>query len=111
MRQEELEVLDTLTKARFVEMFGDPVINPLKWELKRFDQICENLDSRRKPISSGDRVKGVYPYYGASGIVDYVKDYIFDEDILLISVSYTHLDVYKRQRHRNIYGKIIRICF
>ena len=84
-RQQELRLLDDLIKARFVEMFGDPVINPLKWELKRFDQICENLDSRRKPISSGDRVKGVYPYYGASGIVDYVKDYIFDEDILLIS--------------------------
>ena len=45
----------------------------------------ENLDSRRVPITSTDRISGVYPYYGASGIVDYVDDYIFDEDILLIS--------------------------
>jgi len=36
-------------------------------------------------ITKGDRKEGAYPYYGASGIVDYVADYIFDEDILLIS--------------------------
>ena len=84
-RQQELEKLDKLIKARFVEMFGDPVINPMLWNEKRFDEICENLDSKRKPISSGNRVEGIYPYYGASGIVDYVEDYIFDEDILLVS--------------------------
>lgn len=40
----------------------------------------ENLDSKRKPITSGLREAGSIPYYGASGIVDYVKDYIFDGD-------------------------------
>lgn len=84
-RREQLAKLDELVKYRFVELFGDPVLNPFSWEMKRFDEICENLDSRRKPISSGDRVEGIYPYYGASGIVDYVEDYIFDEDILLVS--------------------------
>ena len=84
-RNKQLNALDELIQARFVEMFGDPIINPFNWEKKRFDSICENLDSRRKPISSGDRVEGIYPYYGASGIVDYVEDYIFDEDILLVS--------------------------
>lgn len=83
--RDELKYLDELIKARFVEMFGDPVLNSFSWEMKRFDEICENLDSRRKPISSGDRVEGIYPYYGASGIVDYVEDYIFDEDIMLVS--------------------------
>ena len=72
-------------KARFVEMFGDPTLNPFGWRIKRFDEISENLDSRRKPITSSERKEGIYPYYGASGIVDYVEDYIFDEDILLIS--------------------------
>jgi restriction endonuclease S subunit len=47
--------------------------------------LAENLDSRRVPITKGDRKEGPFPYYGASGIVDYVADYIFDEDILLIS--------------------------
>ena len=39
----------------------------------------------RKPVTSGNREAGNIPYYGASGIVDYVKDYIFDGDYLLIS--------------------------
>lgn len=56
-----------------------------QWEIKTVDQISTNLDSRRVPITKGVRVNGDYPYYGASGIVDYVSDYIFDEDTLLIS--------------------------
>ena len=54
-------------------------------EYTTLDKISENLDSKRKPITSSDRVEGEIPYYGASGIVDYVKDYIFDEVLLLVS--------------------------
>ena len=85
LRKEQLAKLDQLVKSRFIELFGDPESNPKGWDRQRFDQICENLDSRRVPITSTDRKAGNYPYYGASGIVDYVEDYIFDEDILLIS--------------------------
>ena len=49
------------------------------------EDIAENCDSMRKPITSSKREAGKYPYYGASGIVDYVKDYIFDGDYLLVS--------------------------
>ena len=49
------------------------------------NMISENHDSRRKPITSGNRKAGEYPYYGASGIVDYVNGYIFDGDYLLVS--------------------------
>ena len=55
------------------------------WEEKTLPDISENLDSKRKPVTKGKRESGIYPYYGASGIVDYVSDYLFDEDILLIS--------------------------
>ena len=85
LRKEQLSKLDQLVKSRFIEIFGDPVTNPLGWELRRFDSLCENLDSRRKPITASEREAGIYPYYGASGIVDYVADYLFDEDILLVS--------------------------
>lgn len=85
LRKKQLQKLDDLIKARFVEMFGDPVTNPKGWIQKRFDGICENLDYRRKPITASEREDGPYPYYGASGIVDHVADYIFDEDILLVS--------------------------
>ncbi len=54
-------------------------------EWKTLGELAENLDSRRKPITSGLREAGSIPYYGASGIVDYVKDYIFDGDFLLVS--------------------------
>ncbi|QLO44493.1 restriction endonuclease subunit S [Citrobacter freundii] len=54
-------------------------------EWKMLGDLGENLDSKRKPITSGLREAGSIPYYGASGIVDYVKDYIFDGDFLLIS--------------------------
>jgi len=85
LRKQQLAKLDELVKARFVEMFGEPETNPYGWQRKRFDSLCENLDSRRIPITSTDRKAGIYPYYGASGIVDYVDDYIFDEDLLLVS--------------------------
>ena len=84
-RKQELQKLDDLIKARFVEMFGDPAGKMNNYPKKRFDELCENLDSKRKPITASVRESGNYPYYGASGIVDYVADYIFDEDILLVS--------------------------
>ena len=54
-------------------------------EWKKISEICMNCDSKRKPVTSGKRIAGKYPYYGASGIVDYVEDYIFDGDYLLVS--------------------------
>lgn len=56
-----------------------------EWVVKTLNQIATNLDSKRVPITKSDRKSGVYPYYGASGIVDYVADYIFEGDTLLIS--------------------------
>ncbi len=55
------------------------------WELKKLGEVCENLDSKRVPITKSKRVSGDIPYYGASGIVDHVADYIFDERLLLVS--------------------------
>lgn len=45
------------------------------------------LDGQRKPIKSDDRKgeKRLYPYYGASGIIDYIDEYIFDGDYILLS--------------------------
>lgn len=55
------------------------------WEVKKLEEVCENLDSKRIPITQKDRNEGKYPYYGASGIVDYVDDFLFDENLLLVS--------------------------
>jgi len=55
------------------------------WPKRNLGSLAENLDSRRVPITKSDRKEGPFPYYGASGVVDYVADFIFDEDILLVS--------------------------
>lgn len=57
-----------------------------EWEVKCLEEICEILDSYRKPIKASERenMKGEIPYYGASGIIDWVNDYIFDEDLILL---------------------------
>lgn len=54
-------------------------------EWKPLEKLAQNLDSKRKPVTGSLREPGQIPYYGASGIVDYVNDYIFDGDFLLVS--------------------------
>ena len=56
-----------------------------EWSKTNLSSLAHNLDSKRIPITKSDRKIGSYPYYGASGIVDYVSEYLFDDDILLIS--------------------------
>jgi len=56
-----------------------------RWETKNLSHLSENLDAKRIPITKSKRAAGNVPYYGASGIVDYVKEYLFDDDLLLIS--------------------------
>ena len=56
-----------------------------KWQYKVLPEIATNLNNRRIPVTEQDRIPGEVPYYGASGIVDYVKDHIFDEDLLCVS--------------------------
>ena len=49
------------------------------------EDCCEILDSLRVPITASDREEGKYPYYGANGIQDYVADYIFDDELVLLA--------------------------
>ncbi|MDO5131655.1 MAG: restriction endonuclease subunit S [Eubacteriales bacterium] len=49
------------------------------------EDCCEILDSMRVPITAKDRKKGPYPYYGANGIQDYVSDFIFDDELVLLA--------------------------
>ena len=54
------------------------------WQMVQLGEICDVLDKLRKPITKKDRVEGDYPYYGATGIVDWIVDYIFDEKLVLV---------------------------
>ena len=59
---------------------------PADWEVKRLGEIVSFLDENRRPIKETERskMKGPYPYYGASGIIDYVNDYLFDDELILL---------------------------
>ena len=56
-----------------------------EWTTSRFDGLSINFDGKRRPVKESDRQPGPYPYYGASGVVDYVDDYLFDGDYLLVA--------------------------
>jgi type I restriction enzyme S subunit len=71
---------ETQPHLRFPEFQNAPA-----WDVKPLGRVAENLDNQRVPITSSDRKAGDVPYYGASGIVDYVEGFIFDEDLLCVS--------------------------
>ena len=65
---------------RFPEFKGE-------WEKCKLEECVVFLDGKRKPIKSSERVseQKLYPYYGASGIIDYIDDYLFDGKFILLS--------------------------
>jgi type I restriction enzyme S subunit len=58
---------------------------PPGWRLASLGEVTNNHDSRRVPVRQQDRRPGPYPYYGASGIVDSVDDFLFEGLHLLIA--------------------------
>jgi type I restriction enzyme, S subunit len=56
-----------------------------EWRERPLDELTDNFDSVRVPVKEADRRAGPYPYYGASGIVDRIDNYLFDGEYLLIA--------------------------
>ena len=56
-----------------------------KWAERMLGELTDNFDAVRVPVKQADRQPGTYPYYGASGVVDRVDDYLFDGEYLLIA--------------------------
>lgn len=74
-------VASALFKKWFVDI-GDEL--PEGWRIGTFGEAAENLDSKRIPLSSREREQGLYPYYGATSVMDYIKNYIFDGTYVLL---------------------------
>ena len=51
------------------------------WQTKPLGDLCDVLDYKRKPITKRDRIAGEYPYYGATGVLDHIDGYLFDESL------------------------------
>ena len=67
--------------------FHKEVLLPRTWTITQLSDLCEILDGQRIPIEESERKKrkGMYPYYGASGIIDYVDGFIFNERLLCLA--------------------------
>ncbi|MBC8767355.1 restriction endonuclease subunit S [Arenibacter sp. BSSL-BM3] len=80
--EKNIENAKELFQSKLNEIFSQKCEG---WDERTLGEVCDNLDSKRVPITKSKRIAGEIPYYGASGIVDYVADYLFDEDLLLVS--------------------------
>ena len=94
LQQRKLAKLNKVKKALLQQMFPEQSSKIPKtrfskftdhWEQRKLGEVVNFLDTLRKPLEGAKRVKGPYPYYGASGIVDYVDGYLFDEELILLS--------------------------
>ena len=59
---------------------------PVHWEVKRLSWLTKCLDGKRIPLNAEERgrMQGDYPYWGANSIVDYVDQWLFDEELVLL---------------------------
>ena len=100
--QRRIRILETMARALYREWFvefrfpghdkiprmASPLGDiPQGWEARTLGQIAENFDRRRRPLSKMQRaeMQGEYPYYGAAKVFDYVNDFIFDGEYLLMA--------------------------
>lgn len=82
------DILDLIDKERdynlSFDQFDKAERTSKEYDIIPLGELCDILDSLRKPIKETERVKGVFPYYGATGIADFVDNYIFDERLVLV---------------------------
>lgn len=86
-KNEQLNKLDELIKARFVEMFGDPISNNKSLSLKEFREICDLKAGDFTPAKQIFKVQdpiNQYPCYGGNGIRGFVSNYTHDGKYVLI---------------------------
>lgn len=81
-RQQELDKLDELVKARFVETFGDVVSNTKNWKTYTWNDVL--VIKNGKNHKNVENNKGIYPICGSGGIMSYADDYITESNSVII---------------------------
>ena len=81
-----------------------------EWEVKRLGDVTDSLDNLRVPLneSQRDQMRGDYPYCGANGVLDFVDDYVIDDDIILIAEDGGYFDEYS---YRPIAYRMVGKCW
>ena len=89
-----LQQAQALYKDRFVDLNPFDGEIPMDWHLGTVSEIIELHDSKRIPLSSRERANlaKIYPYYGATSVMDYVDRYLFDGIYLLLAEDGTVVD-------------------
>ena len=101
-RKTELELLDDLIKARFVEMFGDPVSNPLGWPMKRLTDLSIL-------ITNGNTPKGGSENYVSEGVMFLRSQNVWRNRIALDDVVYIDEDTHMAMKKSSVHDKDILI--
>lgn len=106
-RQQANQLTGKIIQSVFLKMFGDPNNIQLDFQKEPLDDLVDNLDSRRVPLNEEQRSKrrGNVPYYGASGLVDWVDESLFDEPLLLVAEDGENLRSRKLPIAYSIFGK------
>lgn len=91
-RRAALAQFDTLAQSIFLDMFGDPAMNPMGWPVRTIGEVTECLDRFRRPITESDRVAGSVPYYGANGQQGWIDSPIFNEPLVLVAEDGGYFD-------------------
>lgn len=97
--------------ARLADLFPDAIGDdglPQRWEQKAIGEELELLDSKRIPLSGKQRStrQGPYPYHGATGVMDHIDDYLFDEILLLVGEDGSVAKPDGRPFTQYVWGKI-----
>lgn len=93
-KKEVLRALERCLKSTRAQILNEGLLGkvdettglPVGWSREPLGNLVEFLDHKRVPIKEADRSnrRGQYPYYGASGVIDSIDDYLFDEDLILV---------------------------
>lgn len=98
----QLEKLDLLVKARFVEMFGEPISNPYGWEVKKLRELSEL-------ITNGNTPKGGSENYVESGILFLRSQNVWRNRIDLEDVAYIDDETHKKMKKSSVHNNDILI--
>ena len=100
-REDELSALDDLIKARFVEMFGDSVANPMKWPIKKLKDLSVQ-------INSGNTPKGGSENYVEEGITFFRSQNVWKDRLEMDDIAYIDLKTHARMKRSSLkHGDIL----
>lgn len=99
-KKEQIEKLDLLVKSKFIEMFGDPINNPMKWEVKKMKNISSE-------IMSGNTPKGGEQVYIDSGIMFLRSQNVWKNKLVLDDVAYIDQATHNKMKKSSLKNKDI----